>query len=164
MSDTHSLAQLQLLHPKLRDIAIQAYTEAVSATPAGVHPYIDQTYRTFAESDKLYQQGRTTPGEIVTYALPGHSWHNWALALDFHLQINGKDVWPDKPLEDENWMIVVKIFEKYGFNSGLYFPSVNGKDETDPPHLENKLGQTISGLLYKYEEKDFIPGTTYINF
>lgn len=161
--DTHSISQLQLLHPKLRDIAILAYTQAVNATPANVHPVIDQTYRTFDESAKLYAQGRTMPGEIVTWALPGHSWHNWALALDFHLIVDGKDVWSDKPLDDENWMTVVKIFESHGFNSGLYFPSVNGKDETDPPHLENKMGQTISGLLAKYNTGDFIEGTNYIN-
>lgn len=165
--ETHSLAQLNLLDPHLRDTAIKAYNEAVAATPSGVHPYIDETFRTFSESQKLWDQGRTAPGDIVTYALPGHSWHNYALALDFHLIIDGKDYWPadaKEALNNENWMIVVRIFEKYGFNSGLYFPEVNGKDETDPPHLENKLGQTITTMLAKYNAKDFIPGTEYINF
>lgn len=158
--DQNSIAKLQLLHPKLRDTAILAYTQAVNATPANVHPVIDQTYRTFAQSQALYNQGRTTPGQIVTWALPGHSWHNWALALDFHLIVDGKDVWPDEPLNDPNWMKVVSIFESHGFNSGLYFP----KGEVDAPHLESKLGQTIAGLLALEEAGKFIPGTTYINF
>jgi len=88
--ETHSIAQLQLLHPICRDIAIDAYNEAVQATPKGVHPYIDQTYRTFAESDKLYAQGRTEPGQIISNAKAGQSWHNYGLALDFHLQIMAK--------------------------------------------------------------------------
>lgn len=158
--DQNSVAKLQLLHPKLRDIAILAYTQAINATPANVHPVIDQTYRTFSQSQALYNQGRTTPGQVVTWALPGHSWHNWALALDFHLIIDGKDVWPNDPANDPNWMIVVKIFESHGFNSGLYFPA----GETDAPHLEHKMGQTISGLLALEEESKFIPGTTYIDF
>lgn len=161
--EQHSLVQLQLLHPKIREVATLAYNEAVKATPAGVHPYIDQTYRTFSQSEVLYNQGRTTPGEIVTWALPGHSWHNWGLALDFHLQVNGKDVWPDDPRNDVNWMIVVNIFKSHGFNWGGDFPPVKGKAETDYPHLELKCGQTISGLLAKYAEKDFIAGTNYVN-
>lgn len=156
MVDQASIDKLNLLHPKLRDIAIACYNQACQATPKGVHPYIVQTYRTFAESTALYNQGRTTPGEIVTNAKAGQSWHNWALALDFGLIINGKISYN----VDDNWMIVVKIFEAKGFNWGGYFP----KGFHDDPHLECKMGQTISGLMNKYEAKEFIPGTTYINF
>jgi hypothetical protein len=160
MTDNTSLGKLKQLHPKLRDIAIECYFKACTDTPANVHPVIDQTFRSFEESDKLYQQGRTTPGEIVTNAKAGQSWHNFALALDFHLIENGKDVWPDNPPKDENWMIVVNIFKETGFNWGGEFP---GKFK-DYPHLECKLGQTLNGLLTKYNAKDFIDGTQYINF
>lgn len=155
MSDTHSLAQLQLLHPKLRDIAIQAYNEAVSETPAGVHPYIDQTYRTFAESDKLYQQGRTTPGEIISNAQAGQSYHNYGLALDFHLQVNGSDNWT----VDHDWMTVVNIFKSHGFTWGGDFAG-NFKDY---PHLEMRFGYNWRDLWVKYNVKDFIEGTEYVN-
>lgn len=152
--EQHSIAQLQLLHPIIRNKAIDAYYEAVKATPALVHPYIDQTYRTFAESDKLYAQGRTTPGEIVSNAKAGQSWHNYGLALDFHLQINGKDVWN----VDHNWMVVVNIFKAHGFNWGGEFAG----SFKDYPHLEYKGGHTLSQLLALHNEGKFIAGTNYV--
>lgn len=152
--ETHSIAQLQLLHPAIRDKAIDAYNEAVKATPAGVHTYIDQTYRTFAESDALYAQGRTAPGSIVTNAKAGQSYHNYGLALDFHLQINGVDSWN----VDHNWMIVVNVFKTFGFNWGGDFAG----SFKDYPHLENKLGHNWRDLLALHNAGDFIPGTTYV--
>ncbi|MEN3369491.1 MAG: hypothetical protein V7609_1634 [Verrucomicrobiota bacterium] len=38
--------------------------------------------RTFAEQDALYAQGRTTPGDIVTYRRGGESNHNFGTAYD----------------------------------------------------------------------------------
>lgn len=152
----NSIDKLNQLHPKLRAIAFKAYNEACAATPVGVHPVIDQTYRSFEESDRLYAQGRTTPGEIVSNAKAGQSWHNFALALDFHLVINDKDSWD----VDHNWMAVVDVFKQYGFNWGGDFVG-NFKDY---PHLECKFGQTLHSLNDFYGHKNFIEGTNYINF
>lgn len=149
-----SIDQINTLHPKLRDIALQAYNEAVQATPAGVHPIITQGYRTFEESDKLYQQGRTTPGEIVTNAKPGQSWHNYGLAIDFCLLINDNESWK----VDDNWMEVVNIFKSHGFTWGGDWTGFK-----DYPHLEMKFGYTISQMLAKYQACDFIEGTQYVN-
>ncbi len=154
--ETTSIARLQQLHPICRDKAIDAYNEAVQATPAGIHPFVDQTYRTFEESDKLYQQGRTTPGDIVSNAKAGQSWHNYGLALDFHLQINGKDVWDEK---NPNWMVVVNIFKKHGFNWGGEFPGTF----KDYPHLEYKGGYTLAQLQAKHNAGDFIEDTELVN-
>ena len=153
--ETKSIERLHLLHPICRDKAIQAYYRAVKATPAGVHPYIDETYRSFEESDKLYQQGRTAPGPIVTKAKGGQSFHNYNLALDFHLQLNGKDSW----VVDHNWMLVVNIFKAHGFTSGLDFPG----SFKDAPHLEYKDGFTLAQLYYKHKDGDFISGTNFVN-
>jgi len=38
--------------------------------------------RTFEEQARLYAQGRTEMGQIVTRARPGESWHNYAVAID----------------------------------------------------------------------------------
>lgn len=152
--ETHSVKLLQLLHPKIRDKAIDAYNEAVKLTPVGVHPYITQTLRTFAESDALYAQGRTKPGPIVTNAKGGSSYHNYGLALDFVLQINGKESW----VIDKNWMVVVNIFKAHGFKAGIDFKSL-----PDAPHLEMTMGYTWRQLLNLYNEGKFIPGTKYIS-
>lgn len=154
MADFKSLERLQQLHPKIRDKAIDAYNEAVKVTPVGVHPYITQTMRTFAESDNLYAQGRTKQGSIVTNAKAGQSYHNYGLALDFMLIINGKDSWTI----DHNWMVVVNVFKKHGFASGLDFTTIK-----DAPHLEMRMGYNWRDLLIKHNNKDFIMGTTFVN-
>jgi peptidoglycan L-alanyl-D-glutamate endopeptidase CwlK len=167
MIDKKSIDKLNLLHPKIRQAALDAYAEAVKQTPIGVHPVIDQTIRSYAESDHLYQLGRTIVnpdgksknkpmGNIITNAKGGSSWHNFALALDFHLQVNGKDVWD----VNHDWMTVVNIFKKYGFSSGLDFPG----SFKDPPHLERQCGQTLSTLRKLHDAHKFIPGTNYIDF
>lgn len=152
--EQHSHAQLLLLHPAIRDKAIDAYNEAVKITPVGVHPYIDQTMRTFAESAKLYAQGRTAPGSIVSNAKAGQSWHNYGLALDFHLIVNGKDVWDVY----HDWMAVVNVFKSHGFTWGGDFAG----SFKDYPHLEMKCGLTLAQAQKKYANKDFIEGTQFI--
>jgi peptidoglycan L-alanyl-D-glutamate endopeptidase CwlK len=151
----NSLLEIQTLHPKLRDVALLAYQEAVKATPEGVHPIITQGLRSFAESDKLFAQGRTAPGAIVTNARAGSSYHNYGLAIDFCLVVDGKQVWG----VNEDWMIVVNIFKSHGFTWGGDFPG----SFKDYPHLENKLGHKWQDLLVKHNAKDFINGTTYVN-
>lgn len=45
--------------------------------------------RTHAEQAVLYARGRTTPGNIVTNARPGSSWHNYGAACDVSVFTNG---------------------------------------------------------------------------
>jgi len=136
--ETKSIERLNKLHPKIREKALAAYAEAVRVTPKGVHPFITQTMRTFAESDALYAQGRTKPGQIVTKAAAGQSYHNYGLALDFVNQIDGKEKW----VVDANWMKVVKVFQKHGFKWGGEF-----KTMPDAPHFEMTLGYNWKELL-----------------
>lgn len=152
--DQNSLNKLNLLHPKIKQSAVDCYNEAVKQTPIGVHPYIVQTLRTFAESDALYQQGRTKPGEIVTKASAGQSYHNYGLALDFGLLINDHESYK----VDDNWMIVVNIFKKAGWTWGGNFP----EGFHDNPHLENKLGHNWKDLLQLHNSGKFISGTQYV--
>lgn len=142
--DKVSLTRLQLLHPAIRAEAIQAYEEAVRKTPINVHPVIVQTLRTFEEQDALYQKGRTRPGQKVTNAKAGSSFHNYGLAIDFCLQVNGKLVWK----VDDNWMKVVEIFKKHGFSWGGDWVSFK-----DFPHLEKTFGHTWKELLVSHNAK-----------
>lgn len=152
--DQVSLNRLKLLHPLVRQSAIDAYLKACKITPKGVHPFITETYRSFERSDELYAQGRTKPGNIVTNAKAGNSLHNYSLAIDFTLVINGKTSWK----VDENWMKVVKCFEEEGWSWGGKFNSIK-----DYPHFEKKLGLTLSQIKAKYKINDFIEGGKYIN-
>ena len=51
---------------------------------------IIQGTRTLEEQQRLYNQGRTTPGKIVTYAKPGQSAHNYGAAYDIGIFEGGK--------------------------------------------------------------------------
>lgn len=156
MTDQLSLDRLMQLHPSIRDEAIEAYNEAVKLTPVGVHPFITQTVRTFAESDLIYQQGRTLPGKIVSNAKPGQSYHNYFLAIDFCLIIGGKSIWDEK---NPNWKIVVDCFKKRGFEWGGDW---KGKLK-DYPHFQKTLGYNWRELLAKHDKKEYIQGNTYLN-
>ncbi len=64
---------------------------------------ITSTYRDGASQDALYAQGRTLPGNKVTRAKAGQSFHNWKVAFDFCPIVNGKAQWDD-----------AKLFERCG--------------------------------------------------
>lgn len=152
--DQRSLDNLNTLHPKLRDTAIKAWEEAQDIMPANTQIIVVQGLRTFEESDTLYQKGRTTPGPIVTNAKAGQSYHNYGLAFDFAMVTNGKDDYVVGP----NWMKVVEIMKKYGFEWGGDFNTIK-----DNPHFENRFGYNWRDLLKLHDQKKFITGTTYID-
>lgn len=135
----HNLTKLNELLPKLRPLAIKAWQECEDAMPSNVKLYIDQAYRTFDQSHKLYLQGRFgNPGPIVTNADAGSSYHNYGLAFDFHMITNGKDDWQVGPL----WLKVISIMKQHGFTSGNDFKSLK-----DAPHFEMRFGYNWRNLL-----------------
>lgn len=151
------MIRLSILHPApaIRQDAIDAYREAVSLTPAGVHPLITETMRSFQKQNIMYAQGRTISGAIVTNARGGESFHNYGMALDFVMLINGHSSYA----VDENFMIVVNCFKKRGFTWGGDFP---GKF-TDHPHLQKTLSHTWKELLNLYDRKKFIPVANWVD-
>ncbi|HEY0159033.1 MAG TPA: M15 family metallopeptidase [Thermoanaerobaculia bacterium] len=52
--------------------------------------------RTYAQQNAIYAQGRTKPGKIVTNAKGGQSNHNFAIAWDVGIFVNGKYL-PESP-------------------------------------------------------------------
>jgi hypothetical protein len=90
---------------------------------------ITQGLRTTYEQQSLYQQGRTTPGKIVTYAKGGESWHNYGLAVDFVPMENGKPVW-DRT--HPAYAKTIEIAESVELVSGSHWP----EPKTDFPHLQ----------------------------
>ncbi|NLR60688.1 M15 family metallopeptidase [Chitinophaga polysaccharea] len=149
--DKLTLARAQLLHPIIRDTVIS--TLEGLKLPPGVQVRITQSLRTFAEQDKLYAQGRSAPGQKVTNARGGESLHNFGLAFDFVLLINGQVSWT----VDENWKKVAAVFKEQGFSWGGEWKSIK-----DYPHLEKSFGYSWQQLLDKYRKGEFISGTQYV--
>ncbi len=156
--------RLALLHPKVREDVTKVINEIEKALTGRAQIRIVQGLRTIPEQDALYAQGRTKPGKIVTNARGGSSYHNYGLAVDFALLIDGKTIsWDMKTDWDgdkvADWTEVVKIFQKYGWEWGG-----NWKSLKDYPHFQKTFGYTISDLRIKYNKKDFIKGSNvYLN-
>lgn len=103
----------------------------------GIYLRVVQALRTFEEQDRLYQQGRTTPGSIVTNAPAGHSYHNYGLAFDVVPIVNGAADW-DTP----HWDLIGKVGKSYGFEWGGDWTTI-----LDRPHFQQTYGKHWSELI-----------------
>jgi peptidoglycan L-alanyl-D-glutamate endopeptidase CwlK len=168
MIDNITIKRIEDIHPKLRAELRQIYKEICVALGENVGCRFVQVYRTFEEQDALYAQGRTKPGQIVTDAKGGKSYHNYGLAIDFCLiydknkdgKVSSEEIVWDRDIDIDkdkvaDWMEVVKIFTKYGWQWGASWK--------DYPHFEKSFNYKVSQLLTKYNAKQFIPGTKYLN-
>lgn len=92
-----------------------------SARLAGIEILITCTYRSDEEQQKLYRQGRTEPGSIVTHAQAGQSLHNCMIgdkpasrAIDVVPVINGKLIWGTQGHYRPIWEKVARIGKECG--------------------------------------------------
>lgn len=153
--------RINLLHPKIKEEVKNIVNECNSKLTTNVQIRIVQGLRTIDEQNALYAKGRTTPGPKVTNAKGGSSFHNYGLAVDFCLLIDGKEIsWNMTKDYDQDkkadWSEVVEVFKKYGWEWGG-----NWKTK-DNPHFQKTFNLSWQELLKKYQNKDFISGTSYV--
>lgn len=131
------------------------------------------TLRTFAEQQALYDLGRSIKnpdgatkakplGNIVTNAMPGQSFHNFGLAIDIVLIVDGKTaVWDTvKDFDTDHkadWMECVAIFKRHGWEWGGDFKSLK-----DYPHFQKTFGYSWQKLREMYLRQQ-AEKTVYIN-
>ena len=144
--------KIELLHPVLRNEARILYEEVNRRLTGRAKMLIVSTLRTFEEQDELYAIGRTKAGRKVTNAKGGQSIHNYGLAIDFALLIDGKTAsWEDlKDFDGDrkaDWLEVVEVFEKAGWEWGGRWKSF-----TDKPHLQKTFGNSWRTLLKRKQE------------
>ena len=150
--DKVTIDRIALLHPKLRQEALQIYEEICEALTGRAMCRFAFTLRTFAQQDALFQQGRTKPGKIVTKARAGLSYHNYGLAIDVVLvKDTDKDgdfdsaVWDTKSDFDgdkkSDWMEIVQIFKEHGWEWGGDWKFF------DAPHFQKTFGYSVRQLL-----------------
>lgn len=113
-----------LLHPKLRKIVPALIYECKNY---GLPVLMTDGFRTKAEQDKIYAQGRTTPGIIVSQVQYPNSAHNWGIAFDFCRNVRGKE-YDDS---DNFFARVAAIAKQYGLDWGG-----DWKNFVDKPHLQ----------------------------
>ena len=123
MLDAMNEKRIASLHPPFLALARQFLTDCEKA---GHRLRVTFGYRTLDEQAKLYAQGRTAPGAIVTNAKPGQSAHNYAAAIDVvFLTKDSKANW------NGPWKDIGAIGEKLGLVWGGNF-----KNFPDRPHFE----------------------------
>ena len=113
--DTVTSQRISMLHPSVRDEITKIITECNSSLTGRAKVRITQGLRTFKEQDDLYAIGRTKTGKKVTNAKAGQSIHNYGLAVDICLLIDGKEASWDTAKDWDNdkvadWYECVKIF------------------------------------------------------
>jgi peptidoglycan LD-endopeptidase CwlK len=116
------------------------------ANQKGISLIITEGFRTLEEQNRLYEQGRSLPGQVVTNARGGESLHNFGLAIDFALlDTKGKASWDmtydgnDNSLAD--WMEVVNLAKELGFQWGGDWQGFK-----DYPHLQMDFGYSLREL------------------
>ena len=92
--------------------------------------------RSIAEQDRLYAQGRTALGNIVTKAKGGYSWHNFGLAFDIALFDGRKVIW-----ESPAYAEAGQIGEQLGLVWGGRFKTL-----VDKPHFQRPIGKTLAQM------------------
>lgn len=150
MKDAVTVTRVSQLHPKFIPDVTNFINEIEDTMYLKIR--VVQGFRTFAEQDALYAQGRTKPGKIVTYSPAGASYHNWGIAVDFcPFTLDGFALdW------HYDFSKIRPLAQKYGMTMGLDFPS------PDSDHFENKYGYNWRDLLHKKAVGDFIPNTTWV--
>ena len=130
--------RIALLHPKVRAEVTKIVNECNAALTGRAQVRIAQGLRTDKEQAALYAIGRTVKGSKVTNAKAGQSIHNYGLAVDIVLIIDGKTASWDTAKDWDNdkvadWYECVKVFAAHGWDWGG-----NWKTFKDLPHFEKK--------------------------
>ena len=98
------------------------------------HPVrVVEGYRSIERQNSLYAQGRTTPGNIVTNAKGGQSFHNYGVAVDFVFRKEGYNA------SQELWETLGVVGRSQGFEWGGDWSGF-----VDRPHFELTLNYSLS--------------------
>lgn len=129
--------RIEDLHPILQVLYSQFQTDL---TNQGIRYAVVSTYRDTEYQDKLFAQGRTTAGSIVTNLRGGYSYHNHRLAFDMvPLDQNGNPTW--SPSDPGIWQRMGDTGKKYGLEWGGDWKSL-----VDKPHYQITFGLSVYQL------------------
>lgn len=115
----------------LNSLYLPQYDRLCTLLPDDWQPF--SGIRSFMAQDRLYAQGRTMPGDIVTKAKGGDSPHNHGSATDWTRWTDDEEaIWieadDDRWRDDPEWSIYLDVVADVGLRSGQEFH--------DPMHNE----------------------------
>lgn len=137
------------VQPQLAAKAMAIHNQCLAQ---GIPLRVTSGYRTVAEQDALYAQGRTTSGNKVTNARGGQSYHNFRLAVDlWPVNDRGSVLW--KHPSGREWNKTDGIWQDIG-RAGRAVGGLRwGGDFTtilDLPHWELPIPLTLAQLREAY--------------
>lgn len=106
---------------KLHSLYAPFYEALCAELPPEWQPYSGS--RDFMAQSRLYAQGRTAPGLIVTKATAGRSPHNYGCASDWTLWENHLPIWLKR--DDPRWQEYIQAVKKVGLKAGADFGDVD---------------------------------------
>jgi hypothetical protein len=132
--DAASKARLKLLYPDFSVRVIRVYEDMLRIT--GKQMKCGEGVRLWVRQQQLYDQGRTTPGPIVTNSRPGESLHHYGCAVDSIFA--GQDPYLEaapKLVSDHLWSEYGRIAVAHGleWGGGWHKP-------VDKPHIQLRYG------------------------
>lgn len=128
--------------PGLNSIVVIMAKEFIDmAIDQGLNVDVFSGYRSFKEQNALYAKGRTKPGNKVTNAKGGQSWHNYGLAVDVVFYVNGKPSWE----EYHDWEKLGRIGKLVGFEWG------GDWKKRDRPHFQYTMNMDTKTALKLYK-------------
>lgn len=131
------------LHPHVRERS-ELFVRLASSC-LGLEVRLTSGYRSKKEQNELYAQGRSKPGQVVTNAKAGQSYHNYGLAVDFviiHKNQADYDLTADHNRSGEpDWQELGELGKALGFEWGGDWRSF-----PDYPHLQMDFGLSIRQL------------------
>lgn len=139
------MRDITLCHPRLQCLAAELIKECAKQ---GLQIKIGETFRTVAEQDAFYAQGRTKPGNKVTNARGSSysSFHQWGTAFDIY-RADGRGAYYDA---DGFFSRVGAI----GVSLGLEWGG-NWKSIPDRPHFQlPDWGSSTSGIKKKFKSPE----------
>ena len=133
--DVPTRYKLSQLRPEVRK-KVEKFL--IKSQKAGIPLKVTSAYRSCEEQNKLYAQGRTAPGGIVTNAKCGQSDHNVGVAVDIVPLVDGR---PNYKVPESVWNTIGAIGESVGLSWGGRWVSFK-----DRPHFYDRGGKTIGEL------------------
>lgn len=129
--DERSAKNIEGLNLALQPLAEQHVLELQRL---GLNFKITSGLRDYAEQRRLYAKGRTAPGDKVTNARAGFSWHNFGLAYDLTLFSGKNPVWNSRHYETAG-----KIGKALGLEWGGDWKKI-----IDRPHFQLPMQITLA--------------------
>lgn len=139
--DPRSESNLGGLHPDVQGVARQHIGQLQEE---GIDARVIAGFRTYAEQDALYARGRTAPGNIVTNARGGESFHNFGVAYDIAIfDESGRYITSGS---HPSYVRAAELGQALGLEPGARFTRF-----PDPSHFQRTRGIGLATMRSRFE-------------